>query len=453
MTPRPDPADELLSACHDGELTPSERAEVDRLLISSPALQETLDDFRELTAILQSLPRPAAPPALQADVLRRVQAAQPRPVTSARPRPWLWGLSLVATAALLLVVTRNRGPLERQDDHGVVAMQAPAAAPQDAPLARELTAPAAEGSSRSAAAAPAAEAIAAPAMTAALPPSPEPPAAPAPSLGGAPALLQSTAPSAAPTLNEAALSERLVLDPRHPPSASQILAYVDRVGDETVIVEFVVVDVERTAEDMLVLLQRRGLTVVGTDAAEAVAAKSIPADAAPPALVALYVEAPEQQLAALIDDVMSQVAVHDGTAFNADAAGPLMSRQLQIIEERYAAARGADRPAADRRRGSPAAPRREALADAAPAATPVETAPLTAPLDPHDEAPAQAVRLALPAAVYQQLEARDEAAAAAATRQPAGPLRGAAASAADSAAPAASPLSRVLFVLQREPSE
>ena len=129
MNPRSKPPEELLSAIHDGEATVAECAAVEHLLADSAAHQETLDDFHELTAVLQSLPRPAAPVHLQADVLRRVRAATATRAVATRSRrlPWLWGLSLAATAAVLFVLVR--GPGTDPEREGMAMNAGPARAP------------------------------------------------------------------------------------------------------------------------------------------------------------------------------------------------------------------------------------------------------------------------------------------------------------------------------------
>lgn len=372
MTPRSKPPEEILSACHDGEATPAERAEVERLLADSPAHQETLDDFRELTAVLQSLPRPAAPAHLQLDVLRRVRAASTARLKeqSSRRRPWLWGVSLAATAALVLLLVRGPAPQIGRTDVAT-SVPAPRAAVPDRPALSDAVAAANdlresaeppmvhETAEDFAASRQAGGALpAAPALPRSAPPidtpSPHPvAAAPVPALS---------------SLSGEALSRRLNLDATAPPRDSEILTYVQEVGDQVVLVEFDVVNVDQTAADLLVLLRRRGVSIV--DSAEERAAdatlnaKSLPS-AAPGELVALYVEATESQLAAALDEFMAQTAVTEGALHNTDIAGPLLTSRLQRI-----AARSAAMPAES------LAPSRDALSAGA---SPRETADATVP--------------------------------------------------------------------------
>ena len=72
---------ELLSAYLDGEVTPEERAEVERRIEQSPDLREQLDEMAELSQAIQSLSRPPAPTSLQSNVLRMIQER-----TAARPQ-------------------------------------------------------------------------------------------------------------------------------------------------------------------------------------------------------------------------------------------------------------------------------------------------------------------------------------------------------------------------------
>jgi hypothetical protein len=76
------PQNELLSAYLDGELTADEQAEVERLLASSPAARQLLDDLRAVSATLQSLPRQKLGEDLTQQVLR---AAERRMLTEGEP--------------------------------------------------------------------------------------------------------------------------------------------------------------------------------------------------------------------------------------------------------------------------------------------------------------------------------------------------------------------------------
>jgi hypothetical protein len=120
--------DDLISAYFDGEVTPDERGDVERLLESSADLRQQLDDTAKLSALLHSFPRQASPADLALNVQRRVESAAiinafviNTPVTPARGRSlrreWTaFGAgTLVTLASLLLLVvvspspTNNRG--------------------------------------------------------------------------------------------------------------------------------------------------------------------------------------------------------------------------------------------------------------------------------------------------------------------------------------------------------
>jgi hypothetical protein len=79
---RPTPDSELLSACFDGEVTAAERARVERLRTTSPAVEAELDSYAELSRSLRSLPRPSAPPEI---LLAVMQVAERSSLLAAGP--------------------------------------------------------------------------------------------------------------------------------------------------------------------------------------------------------------------------------------------------------------------------------------------------------------------------------------------------------------------------------
>lgn len=444
MTPELPHPDELLSASHDGELSETERAAVERLLAESPAAREMLDDFRELSTLLQSLPRPLAPATLCRSVLLRLEtsrsSAPPAPLP--RRRSWLrWGASLVAAALLVAVGTwlgrRGEHP-ELADGRGLFERDVVIATNGTAPAPAEVSgSPGREGlavdrfwgdSSIAATrlrqeaqteSVPASEpslssgAVDAPA---AIPPSP--PREEREGRRGA----VGDATSRALSFEERAAA-RLVIDPQSPPSVADLLAYVDRVADQTVIVEMEVVDVDRTAEDMLVLLRRRGVQVVGEIPAEAVAQAVREAAEAEPMLVGVYVEATDQQLAAVVDELTTQVAINEAATRRAELAQTPLDDRLQKIERDYGSQRqsrklgdGALAPPTggagelERRRQMAISQTPQSLslpsvgnlaAGAAPAATPAGKEPLPAPTE-------WGVKMNLSESLYRQLDRQAE---------------------------------------------
>ncbi len=94
--------DELLSAYLDGEVTPEERAVVERRLEQSPDLRDTLEGLSEVGDLIRSLPRPRPP----IDLPDRVVAAiAPKPLAgSATParRGRLWRAWPLLTAGTVI---------------------------------------------------------------------------------------------------------------------------------------------------------------------------------------------------------------------------------------------------------------------------------------------------------------------------------------------------------------
>lgn len=158
----PQVPDELISAYFDGEVTPEERAAVEKLLASSEESQRELNETARLSAILHSFPRESAPDELAAQVLLRTDAlplpAAPtvsRPADQAGSIP-VWPqvraalVSAFATAAVFLLVLRVVEPGGRPSmavsptgapAPGVTVATAPMASEPyaSAPLAAEMS--------------------------------------------------------------------------------------------------------------------------------------------------------------------------------------------------------------------------------------------------------------------------------------------------------------------------
>lgn len=122
----PQVPDELISAYFDGEVTPEERAAVERLLADSDDAQRDLNETARLSALLHSFPRESAPGTLVGNVLRQT-SQRPLPVKPAAETPaavapapvqpaplnshrnlWLQAraamISIVTTSAVFLIV-------------------------------------------------------------------------------------------------------------------------------------------------------------------------------------------------------------------------------------------------------------------------------------------------------------------------------------------------------------
>ena len=115
--------DELISAYFDGEVSPDERGEIERLLESSSELRQQLDETSKLSALLHSFPRESAPRELAANVQKQVNAAAQPSMATAQPaasattrrslrREWTaFGAGMLATmASLMMFVTFNSSP-------------------------------------------------------------------------------------------------------------------------------------------------------------------------------------------------------------------------------------------------------------------------------------------------------------------------------------------------------
>jgi len=121
------PQNELLSAYLDGELTAAEQAEMERLLATSPAARQLLDELRALSTTLQSLPQQKVGEDLSPRVLRVAERrmltgeeAGPREIAAEPPMPLgrsiyrrfttpriLVRLALIAIVVVIIVIKRS----------------------------------------------------------------------------------------------------------------------------------------------------------------------------------------------------------------------------------------------------------------------------------------------------------------------------------------------------------
>lgn len=127
------PYDDLISAYLDGELSPAEVVEVEKLLAESADARQLLEDFRALGTGLRSLPKLQLGVDFQERVLRQAERAAlsgeagapaivPLSIAPASdaarlqrfPRSWQsWKWATLATAAALAIWVFGRGPLEQ----------------------------------------------------------------------------------------------------------------------------------------------------------------------------------------------------------------------------------------------------------------------------------------------------------------------------------------------------
>jgi anti-sigma factor RsiW len=125
------PENELFSAYLDGELTAAEQAEMERLLATSPAARQLLEELRTLSSTLQSLPAHKLNEDISQQVLRvaeqRTLSGQtesdsfsPELVPSSgrwralagrlsRPRIWIWPAVAASVALMLAVLFPEQG--------------------------------------------------------------------------------------------------------------------------------------------------------------------------------------------------------------------------------------------------------------------------------------------------------------------------------------------------------
>lgn len=126
----PQVPDELISAYFDGEVTPEERAAVERLLAENDESQRELNETARLSALLHSFPRESAPMDLATAVLEQTnQLPIPSVPAVADPAPhrsswseWRAALiSSVVTAAALLLVAWGLGHFDTHHQPASVA--------------------------------------------------------------------------------------------------------------------------------------------------------------------------------------------------------------------------------------------------------------------------------------------------------------------------------------------
>lgn len=269
---RSTPSTELLSAYLDGELSPAEQAALESALAKQAELREELEQLRELSARLRQLSRPVAPLELAGAVQERiVRLPAPLPQHAVPARWQQVGAALATLAACLLVAVALWQPGERHVDFGGVAMQgaaAPAAATEMAPEALQLP----EGL----------------AMSAGVPfPAAMPPGAAAESLGPPASWL---------------------LPGTRVPDVGELLSHLDQIGDEPVLVEYAVADVQEAFGQFQVLLSANGIRSLNT---------AVAIDHPSPKLLALYLEADDRTLGNTLQqfsNCAAVVSVHTPTA-------------------------------------------------------------------------------------------------------------------------------------------
>jgi hypothetical protein len=311
--------EELLSAFHDGELDGDERSAVERMLAESPAAREALDELSELRGTLRSLSRPAAPEGLRQSVMNRVRAELPVAATAKRQRrlqPSLrWLVSTAACAVIvggIYIVSQPEGPQlggDAANTDSLAYAPAPMAAPTEsaAPLPRSAEA-----------------------MDAAPPPM----------------IVASNATEVlAPQINAEDL-ERLqeLIAGGELPVPGELIPDFREIGDQLVLIEYSVVDVQNVYGQVQVVLQRNGIVPV-TAAGELGTAR----DDSTGELYGIYMDAPSETFVRVLhelDAVDGVVAVSTTTREEAERI-VAMSETASTISEADAPAGNADETGAD----------------------------------------------------------------------------------------------------------
>lgn len=114
------PADDLLSALHDGEVNSAERAAVEQRLATSAEARRELSEIRQVSALLKALPRERLPSEFPQQVLQGVERemlvpSQPDDANSrtrvaagstGSSRRWVGAVAVLTSAAGLLLLVR-----------------------------------------------------------------------------------------------------------------------------------------------------------------------------------------------------------------------------------------------------------------------------------------------------------------------------------------------------------
>lgn len=113
------PADDLLSAFHDGEVNSAERAAVEQRLAASAEARRELSEIRQVSSLLKALPRDRLPAEFPQQVLQAIEREMLIPAqrdgeavvrvnaSSASPsRRWVGAVALLTSAAGLLLLVR-----------------------------------------------------------------------------------------------------------------------------------------------------------------------------------------------------------------------------------------------------------------------------------------------------------------------------------------------------------
>ncbi|MCA9079208.1 MAG: zf-HC2 domain-containing protein [Planctomycetaceae bacterium] len=295
-TPLPD---ELLSAYLDGELSAEERQRVEQSLRDEPTRQELLNEFHSLKQAVRQLPVPTAPAGFADDVVAHLPLPAASPVASAtKPRVRLPQIFSALAACLVVgasVWIVNGFPF------GAPFQSSPESLATNDSLSGDLVADAHSPMIAPTAGNSTIDANAALEMDIALGDESDQfrdPVARQSGGFGSPLAATMAAPQAmaADGIDEEQLRDRLLVRGRVP-TTGELLSYLDTVDDQPVVVEYVVADVQEALGQVQVLLNRNGVRPLTANSP----ATNRQADD----LVAIYLEANEQEVSQLLNDIQS----------------------------------------------------------------------------------------------------------------------------------------------------
>ena len=148
----PLPTDDLLSAFHDGEATPAERAAVELRLTTSADTRRELSEIKQVSALLKTQPHDRLPSEFPQQVLQAIeremlipsQPVDPTDSVAARTRSsrrWIGTVAVLTSAAGLLLLARaldDRAGRNGPKDQGMAGLpnspSAPVEVAADSPL-------------------------------------------------------------------------------------------------------------------------------------------------------------------------------------------------------------------------------------------------------------------------------------------------------------------------------
>jgi anti-sigma factor RsiW len=302
--------EELLSAFHDGELHGDERTAVERMLAEAPAARESLDELTELRGMLQALPRPAAPAELRQSVMGRIHAALPVAANAhrRRRRPSItWILSTTACAVIvggIYVVSRPEAPRLGGDFAATDSLDY-TPAPMTAPT--EAAAPGPRS---------AADRDAVP-----------------PPMG----LATTSTEVVVPQLNGEDLERlRRLIAGGELPVPGELIPDFREIGDQLVLIEYSVVDVQNVYGQVQVVLSRNGIVPVTADGELGAARDDLSGE-----LYGIYIDAPSETFV----KVLQQLDTVDGVVAVSTTSREEAERIVAMTETDTATA--ADAPAGD----------------------------------------------------------------------------------------------------------